>query len=365
MEYTKANGVTANTKTKTTSSKASSRFIGRVASIPIIQDSMLTAQSIANKTSIGRYALSTATSSYEYALNNPHVQTYYQQYLQPHATKVDELGCGYLDVIESKVPALKKPTSEIIPYHVIKLRAGSAIENVTHPAQLVIQSVNDQLTKAVDRFEGVVNTYLPPTEEEGKVEKETNIGSNQVKRAYGVLNKASHRVVVRSTAQIPKSREDMTRLAENNTTVQNMYEQLRLIQEAVVQSVVVYKQAAEERLPTFVVARAHATTEYVSQVMTSIQTQIGKLNTTETSGWAQQRFQALLEATQQQIDLVRSELARTDINYVDKFKHVANTIQDQMMPALENLCSQLLLLKEKIQQELPQLGFQHQKTKSQ
>ncbi|KAI8365751.1 hypothetical protein BD560DRAFT_401573 [Blakeslea trispora] len=360
MEYNKTNGATVDTKTKASSNNISSRFIGRVASIPLIKDSMSTAQNMANKTFIGRYALSTATSSYEYALNNPCVQTYYQQYLQPHAEKVDELGCSYLDIIEQKVPVIKKPTSEIIPYQAIKVKTDSALGHVTQPAHVVIQSVNNRLAMAVDHFEGAVNTYLPSTEDD----KEASTESNQVKRAYHVLNKASRRVVTRSTAQIPKSREEMVRLAENNTTVRNIYEQLKIIQETIVQSTVVYRQAAEERLPTFVVARVHATAEYVSQLMKSIQTHIEKLNLAGTPAWAQERLSTLVEATQQQVDLVRKELVRTDISMADKFKHVANTLQNQVMPVLEDLSSQLLLLKEKVQQELPQLNFQ-QKIKTQ
>ncbi|RCH86275.1 hypothetical protein CU098_008349 [Rhizopus stolonifer] len=365
--------------------KNQEHFVERVISIPLVKDSMSTAQAIANKSFVGRYALSTVNSTYHYALNNQpkYLQDCYQQYLQPHVEKANVLGCLSLDAIESKVPMITRPSSDIIqtvtPYHIIdgvKLKLNSTLQTVAHPAHIAIQSVNKQFgTIVVDNLEDVVDRYLPPScddkeQTSDNKSKKGNSENNQVKRAYGVLNEASRRIsqkVSRSTAHLPKSRHDLAQLAESNPTVQNMFEQLKLIQETLVHSVTVYTNAAQDRLPASATSRVRSTIEYVNQVMSMVQNQVVqlteklKVQSAETPEWVKQKINALLELTNKQIALILNEFARTDISHVDKFKLVTAHIQDQVVPLLENLSSYVLLLKDKAQGHLSM----HQKIKTQ
>ncbi|KAI8987161.1 hypothetical protein BDB01DRAFT_758113, partial [Pilobolus umbonatus] len=97
-----------------------SHFVKRVCSIPIFKDSVYSAHALASRTSIGRIALSTANSTLttvaDYAAKNQpsYIQSYYQNYLQPHVDKADQIGCKSLDLIESRVPIINKPSSDII-----------------------------------------------------------------------------------------------------------------------------------------------------------------------------------------------------------------------------------------------------------
>jgi hypothetical protein len=345
-------------------------FVGRVSSIPIIKDSVSTAQAIANKTSIGRFALSTANSTFtrvsQYATNNQpkYIQDYYQSYVQPHVEKADAFGCRSLDAIQEKVPSINKPSSEIIdavkPYKII----DGAIQTVTHPAHVVVLEANKRFGIVVDSFEDAIDRYIPSaaSSDEGNAsdnKKEAN--DNQIKRAYGVLNEASRRITQKvtdqvslSTSGIPKSRDDLLQLAENNATIQSITDKLRVLQEGLAESVKLYGTEAQKRLPDYVNIRIQQSTKLLFQVTSSINQQVGQLvdylTSPEVPDWLKQKLQNVVDTTNQQMTFVRTELARGDINYVEKLKHVAGHLQTQILPVLESLASQFRTYAESIKE---------------
>ena len=73
-------------------------FVTRVTSLPILKDSVSTVQLYASKSSIGRYALSTAESTFEsakkYSSQQPYVQSAYD-YLAPQLRKPMHWGASH------------------------------------------------------------------------------------------------------------------------------------------------------------------------------------------------------------------------------------------------------------------------------
>lgn len=370
--------------------KGDQYFVDRVASIPLVKDSVSTAQAIANKTSIGRFALSTANSTFntvaQYATSNQpkYLQSYYQTYLQPQIEKADAFGCRSLDTLQSKVPIINRPSSEIIStltqpsYQIIdgvKVRIDNTIQTVTHPAHVVVQNANKRLSTVVDNFEGVVDRYLPPSSN-GHSNNATANGNakqinkdkvasndNQVKRVYDVLNEASYRLTVmvtdqvnRSTSGVPKSRQDISELA----LVKKLQENIKFVQDTLTQSVIVYSDAAKKRLPDSVASRARQANDFFTHVTTSIQQQVAGLveyiKSPEAPEWLKQRLANAVKTVNEQLAYIKTEFARTDINYVAKVKGIAGNLQKQVLPLLENMNSQIKIyadiLKEKAQNEM-------------
>lgn len=373
--------------------KGGQDFVDRIASIPLVKDSVTTAHTIASKTSLGKFALSTANSTFstlaQYASNNQPLQNYYQAYVQPQIKKADAFGCRSLDTLQTKVPIINQPSADIIhtltepPNKIIngvKVRINSTVETVTHPAHIVVQNANKRLTAAVDNLQGVVDRYLPPpaaatptsngydvksngTTTTKLTNKDTSTNDSQVMRVYGVLNEASRRLTVkvsdqvsRSTSGIPKSREDVSQLA----LVQKVQENIKFIQDALAQSVTVYSEAAQRHLPSSVTAGATRASELVAQFTHNIQQQVAGLaeyvNSPQIPDWLKQRLTTVVGTINQQLASVKSELARTDITYVAKAKGVAGKLQEQLLPLLENMNSQIKvyveLVKEKAQHEM-------------
>ncbi|EPB90209.1 hypothetical protein HMPREF1544_02893 [Mucor circinelloides 1006PhL] len=367
--------------------KDSHDFVDRVASIPLVKDSVLKARTIAEKSSLGRFALSTANSTFStvahYASNNQPLQSYYQAYVQPQIKKADAFGCRSLDSLQTKVPIISQPSSEIIhtltepPSKIIngvKVRINNTVDTVTHPAHVVVQNANKKLATVVDNLEGVVDRYLPPPTSNGHsaksngTSKQTNDeevppNDNQVMRVYGVLNEASRRLSVRvsdqvsrSTSGIPKSRQDVSQLA----LVQKLNENIKFIQDTLSQSVIVYKDAAQKHLPNSVTTGATRTSEFVAQLTKSIQQQVTGLTayikSPEAPEWLKQRLTTVAGIINQQLTSIKAELARTDVDYVAKAKGIAGQLQKQVLPLLENMNSQIKtyvnMMKEKAQHEM-------------
>ncbi|GAN06136.1 hypothetical protein MAM1_0113c05613 [Mucor ambiguus] len=367
--------------------KGGQDFVDRITSIPLVKDSVTTAHTIANKTSLGRFALSTANSTFstvaQYASNNQPLQSYYQTYVQPQIKKADAFGCRSLDTLQTKVPIINQPSADIIntltepPNKIIngvKVKINNTVETVTHPAHVVVQSANKRLTTAVDNFEGVVDRYLPPPTSNGHsgksngtttkhTNKDVSAIDSQVMRVYGVLNEASRRLTVkvsdqvsRSTSGFPKSREDVSQLA----LVQKLQDNIKFVQDTLAQSVTVYSEAAQRHLPSSVTTGATRASELVAQFTQNIQQQVAGITeyikSPQAPEWLKQRLTTVVGEINQQLAFIKTELARTDINYIAKAKGIAGKLQEQILPLLENINSQIKiyvdLVKDKAQQEM-------------
>ncbi|KAG0165072.1 hypothetical protein DFQ30_009003 [Apophysomyces sp. BC1015] len=342
------------------------RFVTRVSSIPIVQDGVSTVQAYANKSYLGRFALTTANSTLttvsKYTSSQPkYVQNYYESYVQPHLERADQLGCRSLDLIQNRFPVVAQPTSEIVSavttpsYQIIddvKVRLDS---NVRQPAQTAAKVANQRLSNVVDNVEAVLERYLPTQGEKTSTTRDisTEANSNQAIRAYHLLNEATLRLSQRvQTVQLPRSRDDLARLADTSAVLQTTTANIQLLQETLRTSVAVYAQTAQERyLPPAVTVRIrqlHTTTSDRLQVLTqqvsSQLTQVMgylKSQSAETPDWIKDRMQSLVDVANKQFDLVKAEYARSDISSYDKAKNVAHGLQNQVLPVLQTVQSQL------------------------
>lgn len=283
-------------------------FVSRVSSIPIIQD-------ITSRTSLGRFAISTANSTLS-TVNKyqpKYVKSYYEQYIQPHIEKADELGCRSLDLIQKKYPVVNQPTSEII-------------QNVTTPSY---QIIDRKIAPVVDSFEYVIEKYLPTTTSK-EANKRDAQETNQAVRAYYLLNDAT----LRLSERIPRTREEIispTRLSETSQYVQKNIQYLQ-------QQIVSY-------IPSDTTATVNEKLNAISQqastqlilVLNYIQKQ-----SNDSPEWLKTRVASLLDIANKQIDIIRTQYAREDIQALEKAKQIAQAIQAQIVPILQNIQSQLI-----------------------
>lgn len=347
--------------------RSGNKFVSRVTSIPIVQDGVSTVQAIANKTSLGRFALLTANSTYftvsKYTSSQPkYVQSYYESYIQPHVEKADALGCRSLDLIQNKFPVVNQTASEIVravtapSYQIVDGVKVKIDSSITQPANQVAKEANKRFGNVVDNVEAVIQRYLPAAEESKTNSDAREI--NQAVRAYYVLNDATFRLSQRvteqvktSAAQIPRTRGDIARITETSALVQKTTANIQLLQESLVQSITLYAQQAHQRLPPAVTERLqtlHATTNDRLQGLTQqVSTQLlqvidfVKVQSGETPEWLKARVSSLVEIANKQIELVRTQYAREDINSLDKAKNVAQALQSQVLPILQLVQSQL------------------------
>ncbi|KAG0760198.1 hypothetical protein G6F57_011818 [Rhizopus arrhizus] len=352
VELLEQEGNNNNHSATTTATKpTTTRFVSRVSSIPVVHDGLSTVQAMANKTSLGRLALSTANSTLttvsRYA-QPKYVQSYYESYIQPRIEKADALGCRSLDIIQTKFPVVNQPTEDILktPYQMVDGMKVKIDSTFTQPAHQVAKEANKRFGTVVDNVEAVLNRYLPPSEDDGKhQEKEVN----QAIRAYYLLNQATFRLSqhvqeqVKTTAgHIPRSPSDLARLAETSALIQRTTANIQSLQA----SLTLYAQQrlpSTERIQILQVAsqeRLHCLTGQVSTQLQQVM-EFLKAQSTETPEWLKTRVYSLVEIAHKQVDLVRTEYAREDISSVDKAKNVAQGLQSQVLPVLQTIQAQL------------------------
>jgi hypothetical protein len=365
---TKAN----NTTEKKQQQQTKTRFVSRVTSIPLVSDSVSTVSNLANKTYLGRFAINTANSTLstvgKYTSQQPaYVQTYYENYVQPHLERADQLGCKSLDLLETRFPVVKEPTSKLVDvvrqpsYQVIdgvKVRLDNTITTVKLPATYA----NKRLVNVVNGVEALVDKYLPPTSSEQQSSRQVNGNDeqvNQVYRAYGVLNQATVRLTqkvtdqVKSTAStLPKSTNELahSQYAKISALLQTTTDNLKSVQATLTQSITVYAEATSKKLPPRVqekITQLHlSTTERLQGLTNQVSVQLNQVITfvksqSQPPEWLKARILSLVDIANHQFELVRAEYARTDIASVEKAKNVAHGLQNQVLPILQNIQSQL------------------------
>ncbi|KAI8333618.1 hypothetical protein BC941DRAFT_433965 [Chlamydoabsidia padenii] len=145
------------------------QFITRVISLPLIQDSISTTQSLANQSKLGRFLLHQTHSMVEklaYVMHKtqetPSYQHYFRQdgYLQQAIHQVDDWACSSLDIIETKLPLIQQPTATIVdtlivqPQQQVRSKIHHARETViTEP----LSKANNRLNQDLDRLEVWMN----------------------------------------------------------------------------------------------------------------------------------------------------------------------------------------------------------------
>ncbi|CAO3630004.1 unnamed protein product [Cunninghamella blakesleeana] len=374
VKHSESNGHAAKENNTEKKQQTKTHFVSRVTSIPLVHDGVSTVSNLANKTYIGRFAINTANSTLstvgKYTSQQPaYVQSYYESYVQPHLEKADQLGCKSLDLLETRFPIVKEPTSKLVDVvrqpssqviDGVKVRLDSTVTTVKLPATYA----NKRLVSVVNGVEALVDKYLPPSEENKsrdinneKDSKEED--ANQIYRAYGVLNQATFRLTqkvtdqVKSTASaIPKQTNDLAQSQYTKVSVllQTTTENLKSVQATLTQSIAVYAEATSKKLPPGVqekITHLHAsTTERLQGLTNQVSVQLNQVVTfvksqSQPPEWLKTRVLSLVDIANHQFELVRAEYARTDIAYSEKAKNVAHGLQNQVLPVLQTIQSHL------------------------
>ncbi|KAG2174793.1 hypothetical protein INT43_005855 [Umbelopsis isabellina] len=344
-------------------------FVARVTSLPILKDSVSTVQTYANKTSIGRYALSAAETTYEsakkYSSQQPYVQSAYQNYLAPQLEKVDALGCKSLDYIETKVPLVAKPTNEIVetitkPSYAyidgVKVKIDNTVTTVTSPATNAAKDVNKRLSFVIDNVQATVDKYLPPSEGADVTASAEDKEANQAVRAYKLAGDVSTRLRQRvnttistASSHVPRSRQDLVN--ESNLVLTTAQDQIRSLNATLIQWIHLSTQAAQERLPPSITGGVQnisaSTNQRLNEITHQLATQLSGLvsfvqkNTPNLPPFLQQRLQPVFDLASNEYEIVRAEYQKPDLTNVQKAKNIVHVLQDQLLPVLQDLQSYL------------------------
>ncbi|KAH8554850.1 hypothetical protein BGW37DRAFT_481364 [Umbelopsis sp. PMI_123] len=353
------------------SEKAPISFVTRVTSLPILKDSISTVHDYANKSSIGRYAISTAESTYEsakkYSTQQPYVQSAYQTYVQPQLEKADALGCKSLDYLETKVPLVTKPTNEIVdtikkPSYAyidgVKVKIDTTITNVTAPATSAAKGVNRHLSLIMDNVAATVDKYLPPSEPVGVTEgNATSVeDENQAVRAYKLAGSVSTRLrervnttITTASSHIPRTRQDLVN--ETNLVLQSAQDQVSNLNATLIQWIQLSTQAAQQRIPSSITEGVHSvsvtTNQRLNDITHQLATQLSGLvsfvqtHTPNLPPFLQQRLQPFFDMASNEYEIVRAEYEKPDITNVQKAKNIVQVLQNQILPILQDLQSHL------------------------
>ncbi|KAI7864412.1 hypothetical protein BDF14DRAFT_1834668 [Spinellus fusiger] len=383
--YPEKNHAQKNSKPKKVS-PPTSLFITRVSAYPIVKDSASAVHTMATRSAVGRLALTMATSTLstlstlssitQGTSGQPqHVQSYYQNYVRPHLQRADQLGCRSLDLIQTNFPVIHQPTDKIAEavtdtslraMEDVRLRVDSTLHTLVVPAHHVARAANDRLGSVVDHAEATLDYYLsldrPSTGSQQDHDK------NQVLRAYQLLHQATLRLSQHVTEHVastpspwPLSHATLARLTETSALLQTATHTLQSIHQTLQHSMALYGQAAQDTLPSFVVEALaqiqRSTSEGLQRLTLTVSDQLqqmvafAKYQAHDTPEWLRQSIETGIQAAQHHLETVARELKRTDITYYEKAVHVAQGIQEQVLPLLELVQSHLLNYKEHARQK--------------
>ncbi|TFY74172.1 hypothetical protein EWM64_g9840 [Hericium alpestre] len=295
------------TETQTAPAAPELTVLNRVASIPLINDSLAAVHNSLSSNAYTRSAYTTGQALSATALG----------YTQPIATRLaplieraDGLANKAVDAVESRYPyPFKTPTDEII--HDLKSRSDHAKDvanktiddRVRTPAYTVVQGIDQRFTPLVDYFE-VVMARLHKYEE-GSAPSTPSVNGDakfQYQRAFALSKDLKDTLYVFSNDQL-------NQLQSQNALVQRATETAHHIAELASSSIV----AAQ--------ARAHS----LSDVMAS---------TAALPAHLQSSFKPVQEGISSTItDL--TEVLKSDLPLNDKVGKLGTTVQERVKPVLE------------------------------
>ncbi|KAG0369031.1 hypothetical protein BGZ54_000539 [Gamsiella multidivaricata] len=331
---------------------ASTGFIARVSSLPLIHDSVSTLHSIAKDNKYSRYALDTAGSAVETV--NKYTEGY-QSRLQPHISKVDQIANKSLDLLENTFPIVTKPTSEIVTQvkkpivyveessknaytqiqSTIDARVTVPVKTVTSNIATTAATTRDQLTTAatttatniaatvnthaaplVDGFETIVNRYLPADVE---AEQSTTGQSNQATRSAQDLRKAAE-----NNAAVAKSKESLQAL---NLRLSALVESLRLHAKELQENVQKVPGEASQRVQTL----SGSLLSEIDSLSVYLKEHSPKL-----PEYVQLRLEPLVGFVNDRYETMKGEMVKTDVSAIQKARNILHLTTEETLPILQN-----------------------------
>lgn len=335
-------------------------FIDRISSFPIVHDGVTVVHGYVNQNSLGRYALIKAgiTLTTVNKLTQP-----YQKRLQGQLVKVDDFSCKSLDIIEQRFPLVKQPTVEIIDavkrppmqvYDGIKTKIDN---NITTPANNIAKGVNQRVTGVVDNVEAVVDRWLPAEGEHAHADE-----SNQATRVYKFSLDVSHRLIHLVNVQleknhVPRSKEDIVKLAETNALLKAAFEKINALNETLTQWVLLSAQAAKDRLPPSVTESVteltvsaqrqyEQTREFAAKRLSDLSAELIKqldgiseyikVHSPALPVFVQQGLQPLVTFIKSEYDIIHSQAVRPELSAVEKAREIVRLNQVEVLPVLQS-----------------------------
>lgn len=353
------------------SSTTSVDIFGRIASLPLVYDSVNTLSYYVKSAPYSDYvidkSLNTFSAVQKYA--EPYVEPVHLR-LQPHIQKADKYAVKALDNIEQMYPIVRQPTSEILDsvtkpplqyYADVKKTVEIKVaEPAAQTATALAKSANQRASVIVDGVEAVVDRWLPGSTNSA-ASSEGDL--NQVMRLYDITTSLPTRVSILVNTQldnhnIPHTTEDFVRIRDASVLLRQTTERIEQLNSQLSSLVVASKQLATEKIPAginqkVVEARTKLVDGFDNTVNTvaaneKIQFLTGKLlieleKTTEyvklhgptLPSYIQERLNPLFSFVNNQYQLVSIELKRTDILPSEKAANVLAVTQQQVLPLLK------------------------------
>ncbi|KAG0755707.1 hypothetical protein G6F57_003301 [Rhizopus arrhizus] len=165
-------------------------FFSRVWSIPLIHDTTIKAQEIANRYTISRFAMQKAEAAANLAL---HLASPYAEHYKAQLMKADKFGCRSLDLVESKIPPSTLLSNPQKAYKDVKGR--------------IMNYTNENVEQLVDK-------YLP------KENNDERLRSSSKDHKQSLANEIKDRLTYRV-------KTDFSRLVENHQILQGAYQSIQ------------------------------------------------------------------------------------------------------------------------------------------
>lgn len=325
-----------------------SKFFTRLASFPVVRDSLTTMYQYVNENSLGRYALTSTEDTLQKAsvIIAPYVERFSDQ-----LKTMDEMGYKSLDYVEQNYAIVNKPTAEILaPVRQVQTTAKGYLDTTVHvvtwPVDRAAQNVLDNLEYAVDRV-------LPPQEAHNQQRQKKE--ASQQKRAYSLALDTKSRLMSRLAVvdQIPRSRTELQQTLAANQLLQGAFDRLQRLDLSLRQTTEVTKrnlaapithqfdtlskqmQDRYEAACSFTDQRINAVTAEMVNHLDNTIAYVQKHNHVFPQS-VRTRLQPLVSFASQEYDIVRDQVLNTDISSVQKAKNVLALSKNYMLPLLKD-----------------------------
>jgi len=257
-----------------------------------------------------------------------------------------------------ETPKLVKPTVEVfeavkkppmVVYDVVKTSIDS---NITTPASNIAKGVNQRVSFIVDNVEAAVDGWLPSHGEHAHADE-----TNQVTRVYKLSLDVSNRLLHHANHHleknnIPRSRDDIIKLAETNAFLKVAFQKIVILNETLSQWVLITTQAAKDHFPESVTQRVtdvtvsaqihyQQTREVVSKQFNEISDELLKQleyikdYTLALPSIVKQGLEPLIQFAHTEYAIIREQAIRADISTIEKAREIVAENQKVVLPHLQ------------------------------
>ncbi|CAO3598152.1 unnamed protein product [Absidia cylindrospora] len=325
-------------------------FWTRVSSLPLVQDGLGKVHHYANQTSISRYALQQAETTFFKA--NEFATPYTEQYIK----KADALGCRSLDILEQRFPAVTQPTGELV--QAVRQSPQQLVSSVSIP-------VNKHMLTAAGSIENLVDKWLPPaTNDNGQELQQMNgTGSQEqqqqrdikkedeqvaIARFYHLANNIKDRLqqrVHQRIEHIPRSKADVARLAETNRLLQDTVAHVQTINTQLHGWVAHSRNVAESGVKNIkggYEATQAATQQRIHDLTVELFNRLDlaseflKERSTKLPDFVQVHLEPLAHFAGHEYNIIRTEVLKEDVAPLQKASNILQLSQEYIIPLLHN-----------------------------